>query len=65
MDELTKLDLILEWAKHHPEFHPAVFHSIKIQNRYRLTIKQKQAVNNVFYKWKIDKWDCENQPVPF
>lgn len=56
---LQKLQYILEWAHTCPDFNPTLFISIKNKNPYRLTIRQTTAIDNVFYKWGVDKWIAE------
>lgn len=62
MDYEDKLDCIIAWAKTNPKFECATFIGIsenfEIYNRF--TENQETAIDNVFYKWKIDQWCLSN-----
>ena len=56
------LECILEWAETNPKFDATTFEGIKdhYENYGQFTYSQENAIENVYYKWKIDKW-CEKQ----
>jgi hypothetical protein len=62
MDYEDKLYSIIAWAKTNPKFKCATFIGIsenfEIYNRF--TENQETAIDNVFYKWKIDQWCISN-----
>ena len=57
-DYMDMLDCILEWAEYNPKFDASTFEGIK--DKYmqysEFTDRQKTAIENVYYTWKIDKW---------
>lgn len=54
----SMLKIILEWSDSKPEFDDEVFRGIKKNyDKYgNFTPSQKRAIENVYYKWKVDKW---------
>jgi len=52
------LDSILEWANINPNFNADTFEGIQdyYDTHDRFTMSQEIAIENVYYKWKIDKW---------
>jgi hypothetical protein len=64
MDYEEILDRILKWAKSNPSFDSMVFEGIKehYEKYSKFTFRQMDAIENVYYKWKIDKWyDKQNK----
>lgn len=59
------LDSILEWSKtiNGEMFDPTTFEGIKdnYEEHSNFTWKQKKAIKNVYFKWKIDKWSNNNR----
>jgi hypothetical protein len=57
VDYETKLERIIEWASDKSFFNESTF--IGIQDFYDehciFTISQETAIDNVYYKWKIDE----------
>ena len=62
MDYENMLECILEWAKINPRFNTSTIEGIKehYENYYYFTLMQMEAIENVYYKWKIDKWYKSN-----
>jgi len=58
MDHEDMLDVILEWAKRNSKFDASKMEGI--QENYEIygsfTSCQKNAIEKVYYKWKIDQW---------
>jgi len=58
MDHEDMLDVILEWAKRNSKFDASTMEGI--QENYEIygsfTSCQEYAIENVYYKWKIDQW---------
>jgi hypothetical protein len=52
------LDRILEWSESNPKFDATTFEGIKehYETYDEFTYLQENAIENVYYKWKIDKW---------
>jgi len=61
----NKLDCILEWSKSNKKFNPDTF--IGIQENYEnygsFTVNQEIAIENVFYRWKIDEWCVKMEKI--
>jgi hypothetical protein len=57
-DSESMLERILEWAKANPRFNTDTCEGIhEYYERYhRFTNEQEIAIENIYYKWKIDKW---------
>lgn len=53
-----KLHSIIAWAKDKPMFNCATFIGIldNYAKYHKFTKKQEMAIDNVFYKWKIEDW---------
>jgi len=58
MDYKDMLDCILEWAETHPNFDASVFESIEsyYYDQGEFTGRQQDAIENVYYKWRVDIW---------
>ena len=56
-DHETMLNNILDWASTKSEFDDSTFRGIKdyYEERGQFTSRQGDAIENVYYKWKIDK----------
>jgi len=56
------LDDILDWSQLQDKFDSLTFVGIKenYEKYGNFTDLQQRAIENVYYKWKIDKW-VENQ----
>jgi hypothetical protein len=68
MSHESKLSAILAWAKTKPCFDASTFENISSEwidtLGKELTFRQMQAIDNVYYKWKVDKWEAANsEPV--
>jgi hypothetical protein len=52
------LDRILEWANINSNFDANTYEGIKdyYDIHYHFTNSQENAIKNVYYKWRIDKW---------
>ena len=63
MDHETRLHRILDWATTKSGFNDYVFTGIKdyYEEYGHLTTSQEDAIDNVYYKWKIDKWYEKNK----
>lgn len=57
-DYKSMLDHILEWAKTNTRFDATTMHGIRdtLNDRNNITFSQMNAIVNVYYRWKIDKW---------
>jgi len=57
-----KLHSIIAWARDKPAFNCATFNGIKenYAKYHKFTKKQEIAIDNVFYKWKIEDWARNN-----
>ena len=64
MSHESKLSAILAWAKTKPCFDASTFESISSEwidtLGKELTFRQMNAIDNVYYKWKVDKWEEAN-----
>ena len=62
MNHETRLARILDWATTKPEFNDTVFTGIKeyYEEHGHFTTSQEDAIDNVYFRWKIDKW-CEKK----
>jgi len=58
LDYTDMLDRILEWAETNPQFDASTCEGINdyYSDHYDFTSFQEDAIENVYYKWKIDKW---------
>ena len=58
MDYEKMLDDILEWSEHQDKFNSLTFIGIKdnYQEYGTFTDLQRRAIENVYFKWKVDKW---------
>ena len=56
------LNCILEWAKTKPKFNASTFQGIHqyYEDMEEFTLPQMEAIENVYYKWKVDKWRDNN-----
>ena len=56
-DHETMLNNILDWASTKSEFDDSTFKGIKdyYEERGQFTSRQEDAIENVYFKWKIDK----------
>jgi hypothetical protein len=57
-DYETKLFRILEWAESNEKFDESTFIGISeyYDEHYEFTDMQELAIDNVYYKWKVDLW---------
>lgn len=58
LDYDNMLERILEWAKTNTRFDASTFEGIKdhYEQYNEFTCMQMTAIENVYYKWKVDKW---------
>tara|TARA_B100000902_G_C26438260_1_gene494806 strand:+ start:182 stop:367 length:186 start_codon:yes stop_codon:yes gene_type:complete len=59
MDDYAQmLDEILEWAESNIRFDASTMEGIKTyyDEHMEFTDSQETAIENVYYKWNIDKW---------
>ena len=59
------LDRILEWAETKDKFDASTFEGIKdhYEKYDEFTSRQIDAIENVYSKWKIDKWYYDKQNI--
>ena len=60
LDAISKCEAIIEWKTRnkHIKFDSSLFENILqyYQERGEISVKQEKAIENVYSKWRINKW---------